>query len=169
MRNESEHDLVRMGSVLDSLRCNDSRQWIICEILQSVLPLLNVKGQRAWNSVERRLIELSSEEQGITRKYIPPPIPIPIMTLQKISSPVIVTTLLGAAKACARVDNMMIANSTPYIFRLPTRSARKPNPSCPATAPPEVAALIAVFTFPGNIPKLPPEFEPGMGGPCQNT
>ena len=63
-----------------------------------------------------------------------------------------VTASLGAASDCAKVERIMIANSTPYILRLPKTSASHPNPSWPATAPPAVAALMAVFTFVGSVP-----------------
>ncbi len=63
------------------------------------------------------------------QNHIPPPIPIPIITRQKIMTPTISIARELEDKDWARVAKMMIMSSSPYILLRPTMSARAPNPN----------------------------------------
>src|ERR1700722_3149811 len=62
------------------------------------------------------------------------------------------TAFEGEHSACARVAEMIIMSSIPYIFFRPRRSARYRKPTWPITAPAEVATLIAVSELCGMTP-----------------
>lgn len=73
---------------------------------------------------------------------------IPMIARQVINHPPIAILFFSPLELISSsiVPTMMMTSSSPYIFRLPSLSAAKPNPICPIIVPASVEHIIAVFT-----------------------